>query len=57
MSKGTVIIQNVPKNHRRYTAARLVEGELWYMGSWDNRVIAKTACDDDMIVVDMGVEV
>ena len=29
-------INNVPTTHKRFVVARIVDGECWYWGSWDN---------------------
>ena len=36
-----VNIQNLPEEVDKYIVARLVMGELWYWGSWDDKDIAK----------------
>ena len=33
--KATVKINNMPKDPKKYVVARVVDGELWYYGSFD----------------------
>lgn len=33
--EGIVKIKNCPVSPRKYIVARMVNGELWYYGSWD----------------------
>ena len=33
--KATVKIHNIPRDHGKYVVARLVNGDLWYFGSFD----------------------
>lgn len=35
-TKGIVAILNTPDETSRYIVSRLVEGNLWYWGSWDD---------------------
>ena len=46
--KFTAIVQNTEsyaKNHR-YIVARLVDGELWFYGAYDDEDHARTAIDE-----------
>lgn len=53
---GSVKINNLPSDHDRFCVCRMVDGELWYWGSWDNESCANKAAltFDNGIVVDMG---
>ena len=54
--KGRIMnVNNCDTNHERYVVARVVDGELWYWGSWDNRESAENVAKtfDNGIVVDM----
>lgn len=50
-----VTINNLPEKHKRYVVARLVQNELWYWGSWNDRRDADDVAltFDNGIVVDM----
>lgn len=50
--KYSVEINNVPKMVKPYIVARVIEGELWFWGSWDNEETAHLhAIEIDGIVV------
>ena len=36
-------INNLPKDYSPYVVARVVDGELWYWGSWEDEEDAKQA--------------
>ncbi len=48
-------VNNLPKDHDRYVVARLVDVELWFWGSWEDRGAAERAAAtfDNGVVVDM----
>ena len=51
---ATIKINNVAPDADRYIVARLVEGELWYWGSWEDEKAARRVADtfDNGIVVE-----
>ena len=56
---GKVNVNNVPVEHCRYIVARLVDNELWYYGSWDDKTDAVSVAMqfENGLVVDMGEKV
>lgn len=48
-------VNNLDSEHERFVVARLVDGELWYWGSWDDDKAAKRVAQqfDNGVVVDM----
>lgn len=48
-------VNNLDAEHERYVVARLVDGELWYWGSWDDAEAAKIVAQqfDNGVVIDM----
>lgn len=51
---ATIKINNVAPDADRYIVARLIEGELWYWGSWEDKMAARRIAHtfDNGIVVE-----
>ena len=49
-------VNNLDAEHERYVVARLVDGELWYWGSWPERDAAWRVAEsfDNGVLVDIG---
>ena len=46
-------VKNLPTTHKAFVVARVVDGDLWYWGSWDDEERAHmVAIEIDGIVVD-----
>lgn len=47
-------VNNLDVEHERFVVARLVDGELWYWGSWDDEKAAERVAQqfDNGVVVD-----
>ncbi len=51
--RAEVNINNVPEDTERYIVARIVEGEMWYWGSWKEKHDAETTAKEiDGIVIE-----
>ena len=48
-------VENCDIDHERYVVARLVDGELWFWGSWATRDSARRVAQqfDNGFVIDM----
>lgn len=48
-----VNVNNMPKETEAYVVAKLVDGKLWFWGSWDDRKMAEKVAEefDNGIVV------
>lgn len=57
-SMARVKVWNIAKHTDRYIVARLVMGQLWYWGSWDDEEAAKrvAAQFDNGLVLEVGNE-
>ena len=42
----TDLINNLPTDHKRYVVARIVDGDYWFWGSWDNKEDAQRAVSE-----------
>ena len=49
-----VKVNNITEGNAKFVVARLVDGELWYWGRWDNKQEAKRVAKeiDGLVVVD-----
>lgn len=53
---GRIEVNNIGCDYERYVIARLVDGKLWYWGSWDDEKASERVAGqfDNGVVVDMG---
>ena len=55
VENGIVAIHNIDADHEKFVVARLIDGQLWYYGSWIEQKDAKKIADkfENGIVVEV----
>ena len=49
-------VKNITDNPRKYVVAKVVDNELWYWSTWNDKVLAEQSaigCGDNAIVLEV----